>query len=115
MLSISEAHIRLTRQPAALQLLKLTFCNALKLHAMAGPQRKVAVGDVDQFQRRAADDVPTAGPRFGVDAGLPPREADAADVHLQPRRFQTRDAGQLFRLITQIRKARAEADGVDGV
>ena len=65
-----------------------------KLHAVAGAQREISLLDIDEHQRRAADDVPAAGRDLGVDAGLPAGQADAPRLHLQPRRCQPRHAAQ---------------------
>ena len=63
--------------------------------AVPGSQGEVAVGDVDQFQRRPTDQVPPARPGLGVDPRLPTRQSDGPGFHPQPRRRQPRDVAQL--------------------
>jgi uncharacterized protein (TIGR02996 family) len=70
---------------------------------------------VDQLQGSAADEAPAGRPRLGVDASLPPGQADAAGFNAGARAVQPRHAAQRRRQIAQVRKPRTEADGVDGV
>ena len=85
--------LRVLRQSRSIQLRKIPFVDPAKLHAIAGAQRKISLLDIDQQQWRSADDVPAAWASFGVDAGLPAGQADAARFDAQPRRFQARHAG----------------------
>src|SRR6266852_4640866 len=95
-----------------MHLAKFPFIDALKLHAIAGPQGKIFVLHIDEFQRRAADDIPAAGPRLRVDARLPARQTDAPFFHPQAWRRQAWHAGKFRGQITQIRKAGTEADRI---
>src|SRR6185437_8975778 len=56
--------IRGASQSPSLQLPEGCLVDAREAHTIAGAQRKVAVGDVNQLQGRAANEVPAARSRF---------------------------------------------------
>src|SRR5262245_31387012 len=102
-------------QTCALQAAELGLVDALELNTVARPQREIAIGDVDQLQRRAANEVPAAGPDLGVDASLPPRQPNAARLDARARRSEARHPTKRRRKIPQVGKAGTEADCVDRV
>jgi hypothetical protein len=74
-------------QPFAAKPLEFGCVNRLESDPVAGAQGKIALGDMNQFQRRAAEKVPTAGPLERIDSGLPPSQTDAAGLDAQARRW----------------------------
>src|SRR5215472_12563572 len=92
-----------------------SLIDALEADMVAGAQREVAIRDIDQLQRSAANQVPSPGTFQRIDSRLPTCQANTAGLHAQPRRGQTRHAGQARWQIAEIWETRAEADGIDGV
>src|SRR5262249_40728798 len=92
-------------QPPPAEPLVLRLVDAHEPHAVAGAQREVPGLDVNQRQRRLSDQVPASGAGLGVDAGLPPRQADASGLDAKARRLQPGHAAQRPRQVAEVREA----------
>src|SRR5262249_7972227 len=67
-------------------------------------QSRGVMCDVKELQRRAADELPTAGSHVRVNASLSTSDADAAGRNARARLWQAR-RGELRRQAAEIRKA----------
>lgn len=102
-------------QSFAFPLSELAVVDAAEADAVADLEGEIAVGNVDEGEGGAAEEMPAAGAGEGVDAGLPAGEADAARFDAEARAGEPRDAAQFVRQIAQVGKPRHEADRVDDV
>src|SRR5262249_16529943 len=106
---------RVARQALPLQFAIPLLVDALETDRVSHAKWEVTVRDIDNDERRPADEVPTAGARERVDARLPPGQADAPRFDPRSRTQPPTNSAQLLGQVTEVREPRYEADRVHGI